>query len=270
MNSLNTTEYEPIQTTTNSQNSSFKKVFLSLMCLVCTISVLAQGRDYRAMPEDYTEFDALSQSSAVYFEYIMALICGLCVFIVCTWLLISSIKTKIYQKKVIRERIVFCSRFNCIASTTLYPRPDKNYYSELGEYFTPECNKVLIPGGSECTILQYIKEDLRVKVKFDEFPEPLYVYQEFLYEADQRITHFFATKADIVAATTPDLLKKGHACHIKCNIYFEEDNGYVLIPSGARFTLARDVPPHYTWETKVYFDGYPTALYIHMTQTEKI
>ena len=52
---------------------------------------------------------------------------------------------------------------------------DKRFFAKSDEYFENVDGVVNIPKYAKCIILEYLKEkDCYVKVKFDDYPEPLY------------------------------------------------------------------------------------------------
>ena len=249
-----------------------RKLLLLIICATFTVISYAQIRDYRAMPEDYSD-TAIMDTNSEFFEIVSLVVAGIvCIIIGFVSFLgfIDTIKTKLYWRKAIKDKTIFYARFNCIASTSLYTIPKKDTYYNLGDYFIAKENKIHVSGGSTCIILEYISDNNRVKVKFDKYSEPIYIHADHLRQLSEQITHYFKTTSDIVAATTPELLKKRSysSCTLD-QIYFIEQNGYVLIPCGSIFTFAHDTPPHYTSETKVKFNEFPTSLYIYMTQYEK-
>ncbi len=247
-----------------------KKLLSLILAILYSYSINAQ-RDYRVRPEDYSD-NALTESTLHFLDtvsIVVMFIIGLIVGLILLSLHIDSVKNKLFWRKSIKEKTLFYARFNCIASTSKYFTPKKDAYQDLGDYFVPQNNRIHVSGGSECVILEFI-DDYRVKVRFKEFQDPIYIHTDYLSPVSKQTTSNYITASDIAAATTRELCKKKHYSYLHLEpIYFIEQNGYVLIPTGTKFTHARDVPPHYNSETKVYFDGYPTPLYVNFTEAHQ-
>ena len=238
--------------------------------ILLLLSAYAQG-NYRARPEDYSDFGVLDKSITEGAEILIFISTIAILILVGISMISNTIKTRISQNKEIKGKVKFSVISNRMASTNIYRTISNEKHYGSNDYFKEKDKLVCIPGGSECIILEYTKENSNyVKVKFDEYPTPLYICRKHLLEVSQRIIHYFVTTADQYAATNSELYSKMYLHKSNDKNYFIEDNGYELIPKGAKFTSVLDTVPHYTPYMKVIFEGYPIPLYINRTQIKEI
>lgn len=253
-----------------------KRLHLLAIGMLSPICTFAQ-RDYRAMPEDFYDFgleksitEGLDFLSLIYILVVILFF----LVVVLPRIIAGTIKTRKKQKNEIKERIKFSVMANRFASTSIdyIEKIEKSH--KIREYFVANQNIVLVPGGSECIILEYLNKENRgyVKVLFEEYPDALYMQRKYLLEASQREIYYYITTAEKVATINEKLCGQKYAYQYKDKRYYLEEDGYVLIPCGAKFTPALDVDPkeHYTPYHKVIFEGFPIPLYINYVQTQII
>lgn len=253
-----------------------KRLHLFAIAALSYIYTFAQ-RDYRVMPEDFYDF-GLEKSIAEGLDfltliYVLVVILFLLV-VVLPRIIAETIKTRKKQKNEIKERIKFSVMANRLAFISIDHLKKTEKYHKIEEYFVAKQNIVLVPGGSECIILEYLNKENRgyVKVLFEEYPDALYMQRKYLLEASQRERYYYITTAEKVATIDEKLCGRKNAYEYKDKRYYVEEDGFVLIPYGAKFTPALDVDPkeHYTPYDKVIFEGFPVPLYINYVQTQRI
>ena len=155
-----------------------KKLNTLLLCLISYFYVFAQRG--RVRPEDLGETDYSSSSSSgsatFYIILLVLMIVGALIF---------KISLDNSRKKEINEKKLFRTKTSFTAFTTEYGLlQNKNKGFNLEKDFVEYDGKVSIPVFAKCIILEYCKiEHSFVKVKFEKYPDPLYVKRWYLEEA---------------------------------------------------------------------------------------
>ena len=157
-----------------------KRLYLLLISLGSYVMLLAQRG--RLMPEDYTDYpDYSSSSSDDSFMGYIALVILIIMGIGLLWFksALSSSRKEDIQKKITyltNQQIKgYLSAYRASTETSRINTPTpKQFYNE-------ENGVVKIPKYAKCIILEYYKENHSfVKVKFEDYPEPLYIGRWFL------------------------------------------------------------------------------------------
>ena len=138
-----------------------KRLHLLAIGILSHICTFAQ-RDYRAMSEDFYDF-SLEKSIAEGLDfltliYILVIILFFLVVIL-PRIIARTIKTRKKQKNEIKERIKFSVMANRLASTSIDHIKKTEKSHKIEEYFVTKQNVVLVPGGSECIILEYLNKE---------------------------------------------------------------------------------------------------------------
>lgn len=162
-----------------------KRIYLLLISLSTQIVLMAQRG--RLMPEDYTDYpDYSSSSSDDTFGGYVALVILIIMGIGILWFK-SVLKSS--RNEDIRNRTIFLtnqkikgyvSAYRASTETNQINKPTPK------EFFTDENGVVSIPQYAKCTILEYYKDNHSfVKVKFEDYPHPLYIGRWFLRTPDR-------------------------------------------------------------------------------------
>lgn len=163
-----------------------KKLKLILFSIMTPFLLLAQrGMDRgRLRPEDYMDYPDYGYSSSSEGCPIFYLIILGVMIVGVIWFKIALSNSR---NKEIRERTIFLAHINFTAFTTYYAvKQNHNKLYKLTDYFVEEDGKVAIPKYAKCFILEYVPEDHSfVKVKFENFPKPLFIPRWHLRTPDR-------------------------------------------------------------------------------------
>jgi hypothetical protein len=158
-----------------------KRLFYFLSTISTSLCVLAQKGHIR--PEDVAEIEDLeemahhSSSSGDSSGFVTVLLVVLPIIIIAFIIAINN-----SDKKDVNQRIAYYTANDLNAFRTIQKAISAgcNFKTCKG-YYVMEDGTVLIPSSARCIILEYVKENKSyVKVKFDQYPEPLYLQRCWL------------------------------------------------------------------------------------------
>ena len=162
-----------------------KRIYLLLISLSTQIVLMAQRG--RLMPEDYTDYPDYSSSSSddTFWGYV-ALVILIIMGIGKLWFK-SALKS--YRNEEIRNKTIFLTNQKIKGYVSAYrasTETDQINKPTPKEFFTDENGVVSIPQYAKCIILEYYKDNHSfVKVKFEDYPHPLYIGRWFLRTPDR-------------------------------------------------------------------------------------
>lgn len=163
---------------------SFMKRLYILLCLL-TVQILLFAQRGRLRPEDYMDYEDVHHSSSsdgspiIYIILLVAMVIGIIWFKIS---LNSSRKQEISTKTkfLTKPDKIFGFKDGYSASQ------NSNRYYKNDKFFTEQNEVVAIPRLSQCIILEYWPENHSfVKVKFDNYPTPLYIGRWHLRTPDR-------------------------------------------------------------------------------------
>lgn len=150
---------------------------------ICT-PILSFAQRMRARPEDYEDYPDYSSSSDMPAAFWLVLLVIMAIGII--WFkssLSSSRKEEIRNKTIFltNQKIKgYVSAYRASTETNQINKPTPK------EFFTDENGVVSIPQYAKCIIIEYYKDNHSfVKVKFEDYPHPLYIGRWFLRTPDR-------------------------------------------------------------------------------------
>lgn len=164
-----------------SRTNIHTKVVLLLLGISTPIVSFAQRM--RARPEDYEDYSDYGSSSAdmppVFWLVLLA------IFVIGIIWFKSALNSS--RKEEIRSKTVFLTNRELHAYESGYMAWNHSYYKiPPEEYYVMEKCVVKIPKYARCIILEYYPENRSyVKVKFEEYPQPLYIDRGYLRTPDR-------------------------------------------------------------------------------------
>lgn len=157
---------------------------LYLLILGLSVQILSIAQRMRAMPDDYMDYDDYvssnsNESAIVPFSFLVIMaVCAI-------WL---KIALKISRNKEIRKKTYFLTDsviFGCVKSEMLSNNYTKSYPKD---YFVDLKGNIKIPKYARCIILEYYSQNRSyVKVKFEDYSEPLYIGRWMVFENSRTI-----------------------------------------------------------------------------------
>lgn len=145
---------------------------LLLILLGLSTPILSFAQRMRARPEDYENYPDYGSSSAdmppaFWIVLLVILVIGIIWFK-------SALNSS--RKEEIRAKTLFLTNMDIYGYESPNMAMNHSFYSKPKEYLKVEKRVVKIPKYSRCIILEYYPENRSyVKVKFEDYPQPLYI-----------------------------------------------------------------------------------------------
>ncbi len=139
----------------------------------------------RIRPEDYMDYEDMYHSSNSDGSPVLYIILLVVMVIGIIWFKISLNSSR---KQEIRNKTIFLTKPNKIFGYKdgYSAKQNSHQYYKNDKFFVEQNGVVAIPSLSKCIILEYWPEDHGfVKVKFDEYPTPLYIGRWYLRTPDR-------------------------------------------------------------------------------------
>lgn len=150
-----------------------KRIYLIFLSLSTKLVLLAQ--EGKLMPEDYTDYSDYYTSHT--YDKFTGYLCLSAIIIIVIGILWFKSYINSSRNEEIRNKTQFLANWETFAFDTVSKAMSKsNRIYPIKEFFTMENGIVKIPKYAKCIILEYYSENRSyVKVKFDKYPQPLYL-----------------------------------------------------------------------------------------------
>ena len=149
-----------------------KRIYLISTSILFSLYAFAQRG--RVRPEDlgYNDNDYGTSSSDGSPVFPLVILIIMIVGII--WFKIALSNSR--SKEILEKTIFLVNRTNYAYTTAYAAQQNKNIEYKGEEYFIEQDGKVAIPKSAKCIILEYSPDNRSyVKVKFEEYPEPLFI-----------------------------------------------------------------------------------------------
>lgn len=163
-----------------------KKLRLILFSTMAPLLIFAQrGMERgRLISQDYMDYSDYGYSSSSDSNLVFYLILLGLMIIGIIWFKLTISNSR---NKEISDKTIFLAHISFTAFTTYFAaKKNHNIVYKIPNYFVEEDGKVAIPQYAKCTIIEYVPDDYSyVKVKFENFPKPLFIPRWHLRTPDR-------------------------------------------------------------------------------------